>query len=115
MGRDDMDRQTQEQGCHIFLRTTYQSVEKYTKWPQNIPNSHKMSQMTTKYPKWLQNIPNGHKISQIATKYPKWPHNIPRFSISWPSTIYSNMFFGMNIYVPSGNPAQEPIGLINGE
>jgi hypothetical protein len=53
---------------------------KYTKWPQNIPNGHKIFQMATKYTKWPQNIPNGHKIYQMATKYTKWPQNIPNGS-----------------------------------
>jgi hypothetical protein len=35
---------------------------KYAKWPQNIPNGHKIYQMATTYTKWPQNIPNGHKI-----------------------------------------------------
>jgi hypothetical protein len=29
-----------EQGCQIFLGTTYQNGEKYTKGPQNLPNVH---------------------------------------------------------------------------
>jgi hypothetical protein len=29
----------------------YQMTTKYTKWPQNIPNNHKVYQMTTKYTK----------------------------------------------------------------
>jgi hypothetical protein len=33
--------------------------------------------MATKYAKWPQNIPNGHKIYQTATKYTKRPQNIP--------------------------------------
>jgi hypothetical protein len=37
---------------------------KYTKWPQNIPNGHKMYQMATKYTKSPQNIPNGRKIDR---------------------------------------------------
>jgi hypothetical protein len=36
----------------------------YTKWPQTIPNGHKV-------------IPNGHNLYQIATNDPKWPQNIP--------------------------------------
>jgi hypothetical protein len=42
---------------------------KYTRWPQNIPNGHKIYQMATKYTKWPQNIPNGHKIYQIPNWY----------------------------------------------
>jgi hypothetical protein len=42
---------TARQSCQIFLRTTYQMTAKYTKWPRNIPNSHKIYQMATKYTK----------------------------------------------------------------
>jgi hypothetical protein len=45
-----------------------QMATKYTKWPQNIPNGHKIYQMATKYTKWPQNIPNGHSIYQMAVK-----------------------------------------------
>jgi predicted aldo/keto reductase-like oxidoreductase len=31
-----------QQGCHIFLCTKYQKGEKYTKFPQTIPNVHKI-------------------------------------------------------------------------
>jgi hypothetical protein len=44
---------------------------------KNIPNDHKICQMTTKYAKWPQNTPNDHKIYQMTTKYTKWPQNIP--------------------------------------
>jgi hypothetical protein len=40
------------QGCQIFLGTTYQHGEKYTKLPQNVPNGHKKYQMAVKYSKW---------------------------------------------------------------
>jgi hypothetical protein len=35
---------------------------KFTKWPQNLPNGHKIYQMATKFTKWPQNLPNSHKI-----------------------------------------------------
>jgi hypothetical protein len=60
-----------DQGCQIFLGTRYQNGEKYTKWPQNIPNDLKIYQMTTKYTKWPQNIPDSHKI------FPMGPYNTP--------------------------------------
>jgi hypothetical protein len=55
-----------EQGCQIFLGTIYQNENipnkstymYFTKWPQNIPNGHKI------YNKWMSNRPNGHKICQ---------------------------------------------------
>jgi hypothetical protein len=71
------------QGCQIFIGTTYQKVEKYTKLPQNIPNCHKIYQMATKYTKWPKNIPNGQKYTkwpqniQMTIKYTKWPQNRP--------------------------------------
>jgi hypothetical protein len=40
------------QGCQIFPGTKYQNGEKYVKWPQNIPNGHKISLMAVKYTKW---------------------------------------------------------------
>jgi hypothetical protein len=45
------------QGCQMFLATTYQNGK-------NIPNDQKMNQMAIKYTKWPKNIPNGHKIYQ---------------------------------------------------
>jgi hypothetical protein len=63
-----------KQGCPIFrhnIPKKYQITIKYTKWPQNIPNGHKIYQMATKYTKWPQNIPNGHKIYQMAVKWTK--------------------------------------------
>jgi hypothetical protein len=46
-----------EQGCQIFLGTTYQNGTKYTKWPQNIPNGRKM---------YLHNPPNPPKFTKIG-------------------------------------------------
>jgi hypothetical protein len=57
------------QGCQIFLGTTYQNENKYTKTRTNIPNRNKIYQMATKYAKRQQNIPN--KIYHMATKYTK--------------------------------------------
>jgi hypothetical protein len=58
-----------DKGCQIFLGTTYQNGEKYTKRPQNVPNGtqnvpcdHKMYQMTTKCTEWTLNVPFGRKI-----------------------------------------------------
>jgi hypothetical protein len=41
------------QGCQIFLGTKYQNRE-------NIPNQHKIFQISTKYTKWPLNISNSH-------------------------------------------------------
>jgi hypothetical protein len=65
---------------------------KYTKWPQNITNGHKIYQMATKYNKWPQNMPNGSKIDQMALKYTAIVHyktleNLPKLG-----------FFGLKIY-----------------
>jgi hypothetical protein len=37
-----------DQGCQIFLSTTYQNGGEYIKLPQNIPNVHKVYQMAVK-------------------------------------------------------------------
>jgi hypothetical protein len=52
------------QGCQIFLCITYQNGK-------NIPNTHKICQITTEYTKWHQNTPNGRKIIQMSTVPPK--------------------------------------------
>jgi hypothetical protein len=38
--------------ARFFLVQTYQNGKKYNKWPQTIPNSHKLYQMAIKYSKW---------------------------------------------------------------
>jgi hypothetical protein len=47
-----------KQGCQIFLGQKIPKTEKYTKLPQTI------YQKAVNYPKWPENIPNGHKILQ---------------------------------------------------
>jgi hypothetical protein len=42
----------QGQSCHIFLGTNIPKREKYTKWPQTLPNGRKLYQMAMKYSKW---------------------------------------------------------------
>jgi hypothetical protein len=37
-----------DQGCQIFLGPKYQNVEKYSKLPQNIPNTHKIFPIAVK-------------------------------------------------------------------
>jgi hypothetical protein len=37
------------QGCQMFLGTTYQYGEKYTKWPQLAPKGHKIYHLAVKY------------------------------------------------------------------
>jgi hypothetical protein len=58
------------QGCQIFLGTKYPNGGKYTKWPQNIPNGHKI-------------FPMAAKIDQTIIKYSKIFHyktlqNLPK-------------------------------------
>jgi hypothetical protein len=74
------------QGCQTFPGTTYQNGK-------NVPNEHKIYQMTTKYTKWPQNIPIDHKIYQLTTKYTYWPQNLPNFSkIDHIAIKYTNIF-----------------------
>jgi hypothetical protein len=65
---------------------------KYTKWPQNIPNGHKIYQMATKYTKWPQNIENGHKIDQMVKKY------INIFHCKTLQNLTQILIFGLKIY-----------------
>jgi hypothetical protein len=58
----------------------------------------KVFQIITKYTKWPKNISNGHKIDQMVIKYTKIFHsktlqNLPKFCFFW----FENK--------PSGNPA----------
>jgi hypothetical protein len=62
-----------DQGCQIFLGTTYQNGKKYTEILQNIPNGQKIFQ-------------NGRTINQIYKKY-------TTLSISKPSNTYPNWDF----------------------
>jgi hypothetical protein len=43
---------TRDDGCLIFLITTYQNGGKYTKVPQNIPTNYKIYLMVLKYTNW---------------------------------------------------------------
>jgi hypothetical protein len=70
-------------GCQIFLGIIYQNGDiyqiatKYTKWPYNISNGHKIDQMTIKYlhqhlplqgpPKCIQITIFGLKINHLTT------------------------------------------------
>jgi hypothetical protein len=52
-------------------------TRKYTKWPENWPNGHKIYQhlpFQDQHTKWPQNIPNDRKIDQMATKNTKIFH-----------------------------------------
>jgi hypothetical protein len=50
-GRSLQTSLTAIQGCQIYLGTTYQNGEKFTKLPQNITNGHKTYQTVVKYSK----------------------------------------------------------------
>jgi hypothetical protein len=60
---------------------------------------NKMYQMNTKCTKWTQNVPNGHKISQMFIKYSKL------FSNLRPYKIYPNWDFWSENKL-SGNPGE---------
>jgi hypothetical protein len=59
-----------------------------------------------KYTKWPQTIPNDHKLYQMALKLSKWSLNIPTFSIPRPSKIYPDWDFWFENKL-SGNPASQ--------
>jgi hypothetical protein len=88
---------TQLQGCQIFLGPNIPKRELYTKWPQTVPN--------------------GHKLYQLIKKYSKWSQNITTFSVRRPYKIYPNRNFWFE-NKPSGNPAQltncKQIGFVYG-
>jgi hypothetical protein len=56
-------------------------LEKYTKTGINVPNNHKIYQMTTKY------------VYQMAVKQTKMPYNIQTSSIARPSKILTKKGF----------------------
>jgi hypothetical protein len=70
------------QGCQIFIGPKYQSGEKYTKLPQNIPNGHKIFPMAVKY------------VDQMVIKYTKifrskTFQNLPKLGfLVWKQTIW---------------------------
>jgi hypothetical protein len=76
------------QGCQIFLGTTYQNGDKYTK--------------CTKY-----------KIYHLAVKETKLPLKIPTSSIARPSKFYPDWGFGIK-NIPSTNTALYPVSLVTG-
>jgi hypothetical protein len=78
-------KNTSPQGCQIFLGTWYQNRGKCTKWTQNVPIGHKISQISV-------NIQNGPKLYQQFPIYVR------------PSKICPNLDFGFE-KKPSGNPA----------
>jgi hypothetical protein len=60
-----------------------------------------------KYTKWPLNVPNGHKIQHLD----KIIQKIPASSIARPSKIYTNLDFWFE-NIPSGNTAADLKGLI---
>jgi hypothetical protein len=75
------------QGCQIFsLGKIDQMTTKYTKWPQNIPNGHKIYQTDVKRP-------NGHNIqipifstAKLSKIYPNWNFWFEKYTIWQPCT-----------------------------
>jgi hypothetical protein len=57
MGAKNWRHGNKKQGCQIFRGTIYQNGE-------NIPNDHKINLSAIKYTKWPENWPNGHRIYQ---------------------------------------------------
>jgi hypothetical protein len=45
----EMQKLVGDQGCQIFVGTTYQNGKILAKLPQNLPNGHSMHQMALKY------------------------------------------------------------------
>jgi hypothetical protein len=56
------------QGCQIILGTTYQNSEKFIRWPQNVPNGHKIAQISVKYYKYV----NIFQCTRALQNLPKW-------------------------------------------
>jgi hypothetical protein len=65
-----------------------------------IPEWENTYQNGTTHIRWPQNIPKGYKIHQVTINYPNIFH-----SKALQNTYTHIGIFGMNIYLPSGNPA----------
>jgi hypothetical protein len=62
----------QDQGCQIFLGTTYQNGKKSTKCLQNLPNGHKLYQNVVKYTKpfyIFEGLPKYYQFGFLVCKY----------------------------------------------
>jgi hypothetical protein len=81
----------------LFYEFTFMSGLPYFSLP-NIPKQGKIYQTATKLPK-------GHKLYQMAVIYIPNDYRIYQlFSFQGPPKFTKVGFFGLNIYVPSGNP-----------
>jgi hypothetical protein len=76
------------QGCQIFLVTWYKNRIKCTKWTQNVPNGHKMSQIcicktfwtiSTFPSKALQNVPKFEFLVLKETIWHSWRYGASSF------------------------------------
>jgi hypothetical protein len=85
-GKGRSRKRGEEQGCQIFLGPNIQTWENIPKWPQTVPNRHKLYQM--------------------AVKYAKLAYNIPTFSFPKPSKIDPNCDFWFE-NKPSRSPGAE--------
>jgi hypothetical protein len=78
----------QRQCCQIFLSTTHQHGGKTSKWPQNIPNCHKIVQID-------KNIPTSY-IARSSKSYPNWKfwfESMPSGNPDWRSADQTKVDF----------------------
>jgi hypothetical protein len=76
------------QGCQIFLGTTYQNGEKYTKWPQNVPNGYRHTYIIYHLVIKRSNCPKNAIILHCKTF-----QNLPNFVfLVWKYTIWQTLF-----------------------
>jgi hypothetical protein len=87
------------QGCQIFLCTIYQNGD-------NTPNEHNIHQSVLKYTKWPENWPNGHKICMPVSSivrpskiYPNWDFWFEKYTI-WQPWIKPLTAAARSILVP---------------
>jgi hypothetical protein len=85
-GMDSFLHECRVQGCQSFLCTIYQKGGGNIKWPQNVPNGHKISLFAVKYTKWPYNIPSS-SIKGPSKNYPKWDF-VLKYTIWQPWNIY---------------------------
>jgi hypothetical protein len=92
----------EDQGCQIFLGATFPNRRKYTKRPRNIPNEHKINQMSNHFPLLsTYNIPKQgkytkwQKIYKITIKYTKWQKMFTSRSFA----KYEGWYFLANVHI----------------
>jgi hypothetical protein len=81
------------QGCQIFLGTTYQNGEKLAKDHKIYQMAIcKIYQMAIKY------------VYQMVVKYSNCPQKIPTFLFQGPPKFTQTRIFGYEMCIPTGNP-----------